>query len=79
MAHIVPVGNSYGVRIPKAIILQLGFKEDTNLSFKVTDNGLLISPEKKAREGWEDKFKPSKERPLLGDFSNDFDVDEWKW
>lgn len=83
MAHIVHIGNSFGVRIPKAIIQQVGFKEDTHLVFKVTEDGLLISPEKKAREGWEQKFKPSKKRlknpSLLCDFPNEFDEDEWKW
>ena len=54
-----------------------------NLVFKVTQDGLLISPEKKAREGWEQKFKPSKKRlknpSLLGELSNEFDKDEWEW
>ncbi len=54
-----------------------------DLVFKITKEGLLISPEKKAREGWEQKFKPSKKAlkkiSLLGDFSNEFDKDEWVW
>jgi len=83
MHHIVRIGNSYGVRIPKATIEQLGFKKDTNLVFKVTDNGLLISPERHARDGWEQKFNPSKgsskDLPLISDFPNEFDKDEWKW
>ena len=83
MAHIVHIGNSFGVRIPKAIIQQVGFKEDTNLVFKVTEDGLLISPEKRSREGWEQKFKASGEKSknssLLGEFSNEFDKDEWEW
>lgn len=83
MAHIVPIGNSFGVRIPKAIIQQLGFKENTSLIFKVTENGLLISSEKKAREGWEQKFKSSKKKlknsTLLGEFPNEFDKEEWQW
>jgi antitoxin MazE len=83
MAHIIQVGNSFGVRIPKAIIQQLGFKEDTNLVFKVTQEGLLIKPEKQAREGWEQKFKATKKRlknpTLLGEFPNEFDEEEWVW
>jgi antitoxin MazE len=83
MAHIIHIGNSFGVRIPKAIIQQLGFEENMDLIFKVTKEGLLISPEKQAREGWVEKFKPSKKgvkEPLLsGDFSNEFDKDEWEW
>lgn len=83
MAHIVHIGNSFGVRIPKAILEQVGFKENMDLVFKVTEEGLLISPEKQTREGWEQKFKSSKRQTkksfLLGEFSNDFDKDEWEW
>lgn len=83
MTHIIHIGNSFGVRIPKAIIQQLGFKENMNLVFKVTKNGLLISPEKQTRAGWEQKFKPSKKRTkdtsLIGEFPNEFDEDEWEW
>lgn len=83
MAHIIHIGNSFGVRIPKAIIQQVGFKENMDLVFKVTEEGLLISQEKQVREGWEQKFKPSKEElrnlPLAGEFSNEFDKDEWEW
>jgi len=83
MPHIIHIGNSFGVRIPKTIFQQAGFKEDMNLVFTVTKEGLLISPEKKAREGWEQKFNPSlqktKESERIDDFSNEFDKDEWKW
>lgn len=81
MAHLIRIGNSFGVRIPQAIIQQIGFKKNTNLFFKVIEDGLLISSEKQAREGWEQKFKPSEKRlknpSLLGEFSNEFDKDEW--
>lgn len=83
MAHIVQIGNSFGVRIPKALIQQMGFNENMNLVFKITEDGLLISPERKAREGWEEKFKSNKKRlkspSFLGEFPNEFDKDEWQW
>ena len=83
MAHIIRIGNSFGVRIPKTIIQQVGFKENIALVFKITKEGLLISPAKQAREGWEQQFKSTKkglkEPSLLGDFSHEFDEDEWKW
>lgn len=83
MAHIIQIGNSLGVRIPKAVIQQVGFKENTDLVFKVTKEGLLISSQKQAREGWEQKFNSPKRRTkkssLLGEFANEFDKDEWKW
>ena len=49
MTHLIRIGNSFGVRIPKAIIQQIGFKENMNLVFKVTEEGLLISSEKQAQ------------------------------
>lgn len=82
MAHIIHIGNSLGVRIPKALIQQLGFKEGVNLYFKVVEEGLLISPEKRVREDWEKQFKSSNKKKssiLSGEFSNEFDEDEWKW
>jgi antitoxin component of MazEF toxin-antitoxin module len=51
MVHIIPIENSFGVSLPKAIIQQVGFKENMDLVFKVTEEGLLISPEKQAKEG----------------------------
>ena len=84
MAHLSHIGNSLGVRIPKAIIQQVGFKEDTDLFFKVTDDGLLISRSKQARAGWEEAFtsagKQAKEHPLISEqITNEFDKDEWEW
>ena len=83
MAQIIHIGNSFGIRIPKTIIQQVGFKESMDLVFKITPEGLLISPEKQTREGWEQKFKSSKKglkkSSLLGEFSNEFDKNEWTW
>ena len=65
MTHLIHVGNSLGVRIPKAIIAQVGFKEDTSLVFKITEEGLLISSLKGAREGWGEAFKEAKNESFL--------------
>jgi len=83
MTHLIRIGNSLGVRIPQAIIQQIGFKKNMNLVFKVTEEGLLISSEKQARDGWEQKFRSPEKRlnnpSLLGEFQNEFDKDEWEW
>ena len=52
MAKIVQIGNSQGIRIPKSLIA-LADLEDKELKFVVMDSGLLITPQKKARVGWE--------------------------
>ena len=52
MAKIIQIGNSQGIRIPKPIIA-LADLQDQELDFVVMDSGLLITPEKKVRVGWE--------------------------
>jgi len=52
MAKIIKIGNSQGIRIPKPIIA-LANLENIELDFVVLDSGLLITPDKKARVGWE--------------------------
>ncbi len=52
MTMLIKIGNSQGVRIPKAIIKQAHL-ENTSLEFEVTAGGLLLKPiQKKPREGW---------------------------
>ena len=52
MAKIIQIGNSQGIRIPKPIIA-IANLQDQELDFVVMDSGLLITPEKKVRVGWE--------------------------
>ena len=52
MAKIIKIGNSQGIRIPKPIIT-LANLENQELDFVVLDSGLLITPEKKVRIGWD--------------------------
>ena len=84
MYHLIPIGNSFGVRIPKAIISQLGFEKDTDLMFKVTEVGLLISPVRSARQGWKEAFsEPCREDEKLSldtsEIMNQFNQEEWEW
>ena len=57
MAHIIKIGNSQGIRIPKPIV-KIANLENQELDFIVLNEGLLITPEKKSRIGWQiDKEK----------------------
>jgi len=56
MAKIIKIGNSQGIRIPKPIV-ELANLENIELDFVVLDSGLLITPDKKARIGWENRDK----------------------
>jgi antitoxin MazE len=64
MAKIIQIGNSQGVRIPKPLIA-LANLEGKELEYVVMDSGLLITPEKKVRVGWENDI-------------DDLSVD-WEW
>jgi len=52
MAHLVKIGNSQGIRIPKPLIQQARL-EGKELDIQVVNQGLLVTPSKKPREGWE--------------------------
>ncbi len=71
MTTLIRIGNSQGVRIPKTIIEQTQLS-DKELEFKITDDGLLIQPHKKPRQGWKKQF----EKGLLADGENIID-EEW--
>ena len=71
MTTLIRIGNSRGVRIPKTIIKQTQLS-DKELEFKIIDDGLLIQPVKKPRQGWKKQF----EKAQLVDEANEID-EEW--
>lgn len=57
MPHLIKIGNSRGVSIPKALIEQAGLDEG-ELRFMVVEKGLLIQPIKRqARQDWEKQIR----------------------
>ena len=48
--NLIRIGNSQGVRLPKAVIEQAGLTKD--LELEVTDGGVVIRPAKRPRQGW---------------------------
>ena len=84
MTHLIRIGNSIGIRIPKLLIEQAGL-EGKDLRLQVVEDGLLILPKKPAREGWrksientlETRGAESLEQELLNaPLSTD---DDWIW
>jgi len=60
MAQIIKIGNSQGIRIPKPIV-SIANLANQELDFIVLNEGLLITPEKRSRIGWQiekEKIKP---------------------
>ena len=78
-ARLVRIGNSRGVRLPKALLQEVGLTDDLELS--VEGGALVIRPSGKPRAGWAesiDKYGIEGEGLLL-DFPNRFDDEEWEW
>jgi antitoxin MazE len=81
-AELVRIGNSRGIRVPKPLIEQCGLGDKVDL--RVENGCLIISPERRARHGWEEGFRAAgssaeDERPLASAAANEFDRTEWRW
>jgi len=80
-ANIINIGNSQGIILPSALLrqLELSFKSVVNIEI---DNGaIIIKPD--PRQGWaeaaQQMYEATDDQPLLGDFSSEFDKEEWTW
>ena len=52
---LIRIGNSQGVRIPKAVIDQCGFGK--RVEMRVEGDNLIITPVKVVRSSWDEAFK----------------------
>ncbi len=52
---LVPIGNSKGIRIPKALLEKYGLTN--SLLLEETDNGLLLRKKGDDKISWEDTYK----------------------
>ncbi len=52
---IVPIGNSKGVRLPKAVLEQVGFSTEAELS--VENGRIVLAPVSGRRCGWSKAFR----------------------
>ncbi len=86
MTTLIQIGNSKGVRIPKAILEQTRLGEG-EIEFVVTEEGLLLRPvkRKKPRKGWREaiekelKMRKSDDDPALDNSLLHEPLDEWEW
>lgn len=83
LTKIVPIGNSRGIRIPKAMLDDCGFGEEAELQAK--NGALILRPVKATRVGWAEAFAgmaAAKDDLLVqeeGPSSTQFDAEEWEW
>lgn len=84
MTHLIKIGNSQGIRIPKPLIEQADLA-GKDLQLQVVEGGLLITPKKAVREGWGESIEgtlkahgtePLDQEWLNAPLSSD---DDWGW
>lgn len=81
--RIIRIGNSQGIRIPKAVLDQLALKDEVEL--EVVANQLIVRPVSYPRQGWEAQFETmaaSGDDALLdADMPSParWDDEEWEW
>jgi antitoxin MazE len=80
---LITIGNSMGIRIPKTLIQQYELA-GTDIELHAEEDGILISPVKKARHNWEELFQKEIKNPPAAeedniDVQNTFDVTDWTW
>ncbi|MEE9307440.1 MAG: AbrB/MazE/SpoVT family DNA-binding domain-containing protein [Spirochaetia bacterium] len=81
LINIVPIGNSKGIRIPKAILDQCDIENEVDLEVK---NGkIIIEPIKRIpRNGWTESFiqmAKTGEDQLLFEDAIDLEMEAWEW
>ncbi len=82
-AHIIKIGNSKGIRIPKPILEQTGIMEDVEL--EVENDHIIIRPVSNPRVGWDIAFRTMSETDddrlmlVAEDISDSWDDEEWQW
>jgi len=79
--RLVRIGNSRGVRLPKAVIAQAGLTEEVELG--VRDGAVIIARTTSVRSGWADAAKRmcgrDEDRLLDAPSPTRFDEKEWQW
>jgi antitoxin MazE len=79
---LVRIGNSRGVRIPKAVIEECGLENQVEMT--VEGGKVVIAPAKSPREGWEEDLRrmvaAGDDEPLLPDTAlTEWEDTEWQW
>jgi antitoxin MazE len=80
-SKVIKIGNSRGIRIPRAILEQAGLSDEVDM--KVEGNQLIIQASHHPRRGWEERFTVMAvqgDDRLLDEVSPTlWDEEEWAW
>ena len=81
--RLIRIGNSQGIRIPKALIEQAGLRDDVEI--RLENSTLVVSAARHPRSGWQDAFQARAEqqgdaRPSADVLAPaEWDLTEWQW
>ena len=80
-AKLVQIGNSKGVRLPKAVIEQCKLEEEVEL--EVRNDQVVIRSAIRPRAGWAESYQAmheySDDMLLDGEVRTTWDDEEWEW
>jgi antitoxin MazE len=68
IAKLTKIGNSRGVRLPKALIEQAGLTDEVELT--VRDGEIIIANHRHPRQGWAESFEG---------MATDMTSEDWAW
>lgn len=79
--HLIRVGNSRGIRLPKPLISQAGLTDEVELNIK--EGAIVIENASSTRAGWAEAAKAMHNRSedvlLMPSNPTRFDEKDWKW
>ena len=81
-AKIIKIGNSKGIRLPKALLKEVGLGEEVLL--EASKGSIVLRPASVPRSGWEQAFEEmarnSDDKLLDTEVSTStWDKEEWEW
>jgi len=80
-SKVVNIGNSRGIRIPRALLEQAGLEDEVEMT--VQDDQLIIRSAHRPRQGWEAQFASmaqlGDDRLLTEYLPTLWDEEEWAW
>lgn len=72
-AKIIAIGNSKGVRLPRAVLEKLRLAEGDPIEIQLTEDAVVLRPGHRPRAGWADRFAAD---PAAEDVWGDVPADE---
>lgn len=81
LLSVVRIGNSRGIRIPKAILEQCNIRDQIELEVEA-GRIILKSVREAPRRGWEEAFRvmsANNDDNLLISDDVDIDMEDWEW